>query len=104
MSAENFDNYAGKPEISSENEKKPAKYKVCLINDDYTPMDFVVDMLERFFSMSNEGATEMMLQVHQQGKVVCGIFSRDVAETKVAQVNEHARQHNFPLLCTMEAE
>ncbi len=83
--------------------KRPPMYKVVLMNDDYTPMEFVVEVLERFFSMSREKATQIMLHVHTRGKGVCGIYTRDVAETKVAQVNEYARTHQHPLLCAMEA-
>ncbi len=83
--------------------KRPPMYKVLLINDDYTPMDFVVHVLEEFFGMDRHKATQIMLTVHTQGKAVCGIFSRDIAETKVAQVCDHARKHQHPLLCTMEA-
>ncbi len=84
--------------------KRPPMYKVILINDDYTPMEFVVHVLESFFFMTREMATKVMLQVHTQGKGVCGSFSRDVAETKVVQVNEYSRKHHHPLLCVMEAE
>lgn len=83
--------------------KRPPMYKVLLINDDYTPMDFVVHILEEFFSMDRHKATQVMLTVHTQGKAVCGIYTRDIAETKVAQVSDHARRHQHPLLCTMEA-
>jgi len=72
------------------------------MNDDYTPMEFVVEVLENFFGMDREKATRVMLHVHTRGKGVCGVFSRDVAETKVAQVNEYARHHQHPLLCAME--
>ncbi len=82
--------------------KRPPMYKVVLLNDDFTPMDFVVLVLERFFGMDRERATRIMLQVHTQGKGVCGVFSREIAETKVAQVNDYARAHEHPLLCTME--
>ena len=82
--------------------KQPPMYKVVLLNDDYTPMDFVVELLERFFGMNRERATQVMLHVHTRGKGVCGVFTRDVAETKVAQVNDHAREHQHPLMCTME--
>ena len=82
--------------------KRPPMYKVVLLNDDFTPMDFVVLILERFFGMDRERATRVMLQVHTQGKGVCGIYSREIAETKVAQVNDYARAHEHPLLCTME--
>ncbi|WP_419420614.1 ATP-dependent Clp protease adapter ClpS [Legionella sp. D16C41] len=84
--------------------KVPKKYKVILLNDDYTPMDFVVDVLKRFFRLNEELATQIMLQIHILGKGVCGIYTRDIAETKVAQVNEYARNHEHPLLCTMESE
>ncbi len=77
-------------------------YKVVLLNDDFTPMDFVVLVLERFFGMDRERATRVMLQVHTQGKGVCGVYSREIAETKVAQVNDYSRAHQHPLLCTME--
>ncbi|VUD68809.1 ATP-dependent Clp protease adapter protein ClpS [Thalassocella blandensis] len=83
--------------------KRPPMYKVVLINDDYTPMEFVIDVLERFFSMDKEQATRVMLTVHTQGKGVCGIFSRDVAETKAAQVNQYSRENEHPLLCEIEA-
>jgi len=82
--------------------KPPRRFKVVLMNDDYTPMEFVVEVLETFFGMNREKATRIMLHVHTRGKGVCGIFSRDVAETKVAQVNEYARHHQHPLLCSME--
>lgn len=82
--------------------KKPPMYKVMLINDDYTPMDFVVQVLETFFHMNREKATQVMLHVHTRGMGVCGVFTRDVAETKVAQVNDYSRSHQHPLLCTME--
>lgn len=84
--------------------KKPHMYKVMLLNDDYTPMDFVVELLETFFAMNRARAIDVMLQVHNLGKGVCGIYTRDIAETKVAQVNMHAREHQYPLLCIMEAE
>ena len=82
--------------------KKPPLYKVILLNDDYTPMEFVVTILQNFFDMSSEKATRIMLTVHTQGKAVCGIFTRDVAETKVDQVNDYSRNHQHPLMCTME--
>jgi ATP-dependent Clp protease adaptor protein ClpS len=84
--------------------KKPPLYRVFLKNDDYTPMDFVVEVLRYFFSMSEEQATLIMLQVHTQGKGTCGVFTRDIAETKVDQVNGFARRNDYPLLCLMEAE
>lgn len=82
--------------------KRPPLFKVLLMNDDYTPMDFVVHILEQFFGMGPEKATQVMLQVHTKGSGVCGVFSRDVAETKVALVNEYARESEHPLKCTME--
>jgi ATP-dependent Clp protease adaptor protein ClpS len=84
--------------------KEPGKYKVILLNDDYTPMEFVVDVLHRFFYMTYELATQVMLEVHYKGRCVCGLFTRDIAETKVALVNEYALQHQHPLLCSMEPE
>lgn len=84
--------------------KQPKKYKVVLINDDYTPMEFVVDVLKYFFHFNEELATQVMLQVHVLGKGICGVFTRDIAETKVAQVNEYAKNNQHPLLCMMEPE
>ena len=84
--------------------KKPSLYKVLLLNDDYTPMEFVVHVLERFFGKSREEATRIMLHVHRRGVGVCGIFTYEVAETKVAQVTEFARRHEHPLQCTLEKE
>ena len=82
--------------------KRPPLYQVILLNDDYTPMEFVVDVLEKFFRMDRSGATRVMLEVHTRGKGVCGVFTYEIAETKVAQVTAYARQHQHPLLCTME--
>ncbi len=82
--------------------KKPPLYKVFLINDDYTPMGFVEYILQKFFAMSDETATRVMLSVHTQGRGVCGVFTKDIAETKVAQVTEFSRHHQHPLMCTME--
>jgi ATP-dependent Clp protease adaptor protein ClpS len=82
--------------------KPPSMYKVFLLNDDFTPMDFVVVVLEQFFSMNREQATVVMLKVHREGKGVCGIFPRDVAATKVDQVTAFARRHQHPLACVME--
>jgi len=82
--------------------KVPPMYKVIIHNDDYTPMEFVVEILEKFFSLNREKATQIMLHVHTQGKGICGLFTRDVAETKVALVNEYSRTHQHPLLCAME--
>tara|TARA_B100000287_G_C20471230_1_gene717335 strand:+ start:306 stop:818 length:513 start_codon:yes stop_codon:yes gene_type:complete len=83
--------------------KKPPLYKVVLLNDDYTPMEFVVEVLELFFLMNREQATQVMLTVHTQGKGVCGVYTRDIAETKAAQVNQYARENQHPLLCEIEA-
>lgn len=82
--------------------ERPPLFKVVLHNDDYTPMDFVIDVLQTFFGMSHELATQVMLHVHTRGKGVCGVFTREVAETKVGQVNEYSRHHLHPLLCGME--
>ncbi|MBB4210681.1 ATP-dependent Clp protease adaptor protein ClpS [Rhodothalassium salexigens DSM 2132] len=84
--------------------KKPSMYKVLLLNDDYTPMEFVVHVLKKFFRMSTEQATRVMLQVHQRGVGVCGVFTYEVAETKVNRVLDYARQHQHPLQCTLEKE
>ncbi|MEZ5540630.1 MAG: ATP-dependent Clp protease adapter ClpS [Pseudomonadota bacterium] len=86
-----------KPEL-----KEPSMYKVFLLNDDYTPMEFVVTLLEKLFGMDREKATRIMLLVHSQGKGVCGIYTYEIAETKVAQVNEYSQRHQHPLLCSME--
>ena len=82
--------------------KKPSQYKVLLLNDDYTPMEFVVMVLKRFFSMDMEDATRVMLHVHQKGVGICGIFTYEIAETKVNQVMDFAREHQHPLQCTLE--
>jgi len=82
--------------------KRPPLFKVILINDDYTPMEFVVHILEIYFSLDRETATRIMLEVHTLGKGVCGIFTHDLAETKVSQVNMYSRENHHPLLCTME--
>ena len=84
--------------------KKPPLYKVILVNDDYTPMDFVVDVLRSFFGMNVEKATQIMLKVHTEGKGVCGVYSKDVAETKAAQVNDYSRECEQPLLCSVEVD
>ena len=84
--------------------KKPSLYRVTLLNDDYTPMDFVVDVLRSFFGMNVEKATQIMLKVHTEGKGVCGVFSKDVAETKAAQVNEYSRECEQPLMCSVEVD
>ena len=82
--------------------KKPSQFKVLMLNDDYTPMEFVVLVLKRFFSMDLEQATRVMLHVHQKGVGVCGIFSYEIAETKVNQVMDFARKNQHPLQCTLE--
>lgn len=83
--------------------KKPPMYKVVMLNDDYTPMEFVVYALESFFAMGREQATKVMLQVHTEGKAVCGVYTRDIAETKAAQVNQCAKDNEHPLLCEIDA-
>jgi len=88
---------ADKPKL-----KRPPLYKVVLLNDDYTPMEFVVEVLQVFFGMDRHKATQIMLNVHTNGKGVCGIYTHDIAETKVSQVNHYSREHQHPLLCVME--
>ncbi len=83
--------------------KKPPMFQVVLINDDFTPMEFVVYVLEHFFAKNRTQATRIMMHVHTQGKGMCGTFTRDIAETKVAQVNQYSRTNNHPLLCDMES-
>ena len=84
--------------------KRPPLYKVLILNDDYTPMEFVVHVLERFFGLSHAQAFEIMLTVHKKGLAVVGVFSYEIAETKVAQVMDFAQRHQHPLQCTMERE
>ena len=86
-----------KPEL-----KQPPMYQVVMINDDYTPMEFVVSVLQKFFGMGREKATQAMLKVHREGRGVCGVYPRDVASTKVEQVSSYSRQHQHPLQCVME--
>ena len=81
---------------------RPPLFQVLLLNDDFTPMDFVVEVLRAFFNLDQEQAVQVMLHVHTRGRGVCGVFTREVAETKVAHVNEFSRSHQHPLLCTME--
>ncbi|MEP6593535.1 MAG: ATP-dependent Clp protease adapter ClpS [Acidobacteriota bacterium] len=88
---------ASKPEVA-----RPPLYSVLLLNDDYTPMEFVVEVLVRFFVLDLEKATQIMLHVHTRGRGVCGVYTREVAESKVSQVNEYSRLNQHPLLCTME--
>lgn len=105
MSGQNLEEVVGHTktatQISTEL-KVPRKFKVVLLNDDYTPMDFVVEVLKQFFHLGDEIAIQVMLQVHIQGKGVCGVFTRDIAETKVALVNEYAQMNQHPLLSSME--
>ncbi len=82
--------------------KKPTLYQVILLNDDFTPMDFVVDVLQLFFYMDADKATQIMLNIHTKGKGVCGVFTKDVAETKAMQVNEFSRENQHPLMCEIE--
>jgi ATP-dependent Clp protease adaptor protein ClpS len=82
--------------------KQPPLYRVVLLNDDYTPMEFVVEVLQRIFGMDRSKATRVMLEVHTRGRGVCGVYTYEIAETKVAQVNAYSREHQHPLLCTME--
>lgn len=84
--------------------KKPSMYKVILLNDDFTPMEFVIHVLQRFFRMTTEEATQVMLHVHQKGVGICGVFTYEVAETKVNQVLSFAQQNEHPLQCTLEKE
>jgi|TARA_R110000868_G_scaffold328467_1_gene589295 ATP-dependent Clp protease adaptor protein ClpS len=82
----------------------PKKYKVVLYNDDYTPMEFVVEILRNIFYLTEGNATQVMLEIHKKGRAVCGVFTRDVAETIVGLVNDYARLNQYPLLCVLEAE
>jgi ATP-dependent Clp protease adaptor protein ClpS len=82
--------------------KEPSKYKVIMHNDDFTPMEFVVAVLEMFFNMERALATKVMYEIHMAGKAICGVYSKDVAETKADQVMEYARRHDHPLLCSIE--
>ena len=84
--------------------KKPSMYKVLMLNDDYTPMEFVVHILERFFGKNRQEATRIMLHVHRRGVGICGVYTYEVAETKVTQVMDFARQHQHPLQCTLEKD
>ncbi|AKS41790.1 ATP-dependent Clp protease adapter ClpS [Wenzhouxiangella marina] len=82
--------------------RKPPLYKVVVLNDDYTPMDFVVQVLQRFFGLSHDKATTIMLHVHTRGRGVAGVYTYEIAETKVVMVNDYAREHEHPLQCTLE--
>ena len=102
---EEGDNEAGFATITEKPKlKHPPLYKVVLINDDYTPMDFVVDVLRAFFDLNAEKATQIMLKVHTEGKGVCGVYSKDIAETKAAQVNDYSKECDQPLLCSVEVD
>ena len=83
--------------------KEPKRFKVIILNDDYTPMEFVIEVLEIFFKKNREQATYIMLTVHTKGKGICGIYTRDIAETKSTKVNQYAREHEHPLLCQVES-
>jgi ATP-dependent Clp protease adaptor protein ClpS len=102
----NKDSEPGNPGVAVQEAKpkvrRPPLYKVILLNDDFTPMDFVVEVLQSFFRMDRNKATQVMLNVHTQGKGVCGVFTYEIAETKVAQVNDYSKKHQHPLLCTLE--
>ena len=82
--------------------KKPSMYKVVMLNDDYTTMDFVIEVLQKFFYKPFEEANKLMLQIHQEGKAICGLYPYDIAETKVVQVSDYAKQKEMPLKCTVE--
>lgn len=107
MASEDGDNPDGDVGVATKTKPqtaKPPMYKVMLLNDDYTPMEFVVAVLERFFGITNTQAYELMMTVHRKGLAVVGVFSHEVAETKVTQVMDFARKHEHPLQCTMEKE
>ena len=90
-------------EVAKPKLKEPSLYQVILLNDDYTPMDFVIEILERFFYMDREKATQIMLTVHTQGQAVCALYPLDTAQTKMAQVNDFSRENQHPLLCQIKA-
>ncbi|MDX8396765.1 MAG: ATP-dependent Clp protease adapter ClpS [Mariprofundaceae bacterium] len=94
------------PDIKTEKPalKKPPMYKVILYNDDYTPMDFVVELLIRYFKHNEDSATNIMMHIHQSGQAICGIFPKDIAESKVVQVEIHCQQHHYPLRCNFEEQ
>ena len=97
-----WDNQSLVFEEAEQDIKEPSMYKVLIINDDFTPMDFVIDVLVRFFHMNEERATQVMMHVHTRGKGLCGIFTHEIAETKMLMVNQYAKDSNHPLLCVME--
>lgn len=100
--SENPESPVKRPETAEPELKAPSLYRVVLLNDDYTPMEFVVEVLEVFFNLDREMATQVMLAVHKRGKGVCGVFPKDIAETKAEQVNQAARDNDHPLLCEVE--
>jgi len=104
MTKENIISIDGEKQIDTVKKKvePPPLYKVMLNNDDYTPMDFVIEVLMTFFNIDSEKANQLMLTVHYQGKAVCGIYTAEIAETKVMQVNQYSRKNQHPLMCTME--
>lgn len=105
LSKEDHEDYADGNLLLEERKsevKPPSLYQVVMLNDDYTPMEFVVHVLESFFSLDREKATRVMLQVHTEGKAVCGVYTKDVAETKAMQVIEYAQQNDHPLQCEIE--
>ena len=91
------------PETAQPQVGQPRMYQVILLNDHFTPMNFVVEVLEKFFHMERPQATQVMLHVHTRGRAICGVFSYEIAETKVMQIRDYARQHEHPLMCTLEA-
>jgi ATP-dependent Clp protease adaptor protein ClpS len=106
MSSEYEDDWAHNDEVSTAPAKptlaEPSKYQVLMLNDDYTPMDFVIEVLKNMFSMADGMATQTMMEVHTAGRARCGIYSFEVAESKVEQANSYAQQHGHPLQCTLE--
>jgi ATP-dependent Clp protease adaptor protein ClpS len=101
---ETFDDLGSVAEISKPKLKRPPLYRVVLLNDDYTPMEFVIEVLKIFFGMGPEKATQVMLKVHTEGKGVCGTYTRDIAESKAAQVNDFSKSSQQPLLCEVEVD
>ncbi len=107
MTDKNTDNDKGQSQVILETRprtKKPSMYKVIMLNDDYTPMDFVIEVLQQYFALNLDRATQVMLQVHHEGKGIAGIYPRDIAETKANQVNNYARSQGHPLLCQIESQ
>tara|TARA_A200000159_G_C7291925_1_gene326103 strand:- start:213 stop:653 length:441 start_codon:yes stop_codon:yes gene_type:complete len=101
---ETYDDLGSVAEISKPELKRPSLYRVILLNDDYTPMEFVIEVLKIFFGMDAEKATQVMLKVHTEGKGVCGVYTRDIAESKAAQVNDFSKSSQQPLLCEIEVD